>query len=36
VRIWPDVPLSEPGEEADLEFVDMSNEDWALLTNRDA
>jgi hypothetical protein len=35
-RIWPDVPLSEPGEEADLEFVDMSNEDWALLTNRDA
>lgn len=27
--IWPDQPLSDPGDEADLEFVDMSAEDWA-------
>lgn len=30
--IWPDQPLSEPGDEADLEFVDMSAEDWAAFT----
>ncbi|EDZ46254.1 hypothetical protein RBY4I_1466 [Rhodobacterales bacterium Y4I] len=30
--IWPDQPLSEPGDEADLEFVDMSAEEWAAVT----
>lgn len=30
--IWPDQPLSEPGNEAELEFVDMSAEDWAAFT----
>ena len=26
--IWPDEELSMPGMEAELEFVDMSKEDW--------
>ncbi|MCB4455165.1 hypothetical protein [Leisingera sp. McT4-56] len=30
--IWPDQPLSEPGEEADLEFAEMSAEEWAAAT----
>lgn len=28
--IWPDVPRSELGDELELEFVDISAEDWAL------
>ncbi|KUP90606.1 hypothetical protein [Tritonibacter horizontis] len=30
--IWPDRSLSEPGDEAELEFVDMSPEDWAAVS----
>ncbi|MBY6055527.1 hypothetical protein [Leisingera daeponensis] len=30
--IWPDQPLSEPGDEADLEFVEMSAEEWDAFT----
>ncbi|MBQ4824221.1 hypothetical protein J4729_06610 [Leisingera sp. HS039] len=30
--IWPDQPLSEPGDEADLDFVEMSAEDWDAFT----
>ncbi|UWQ76156.1 hypothetical protein [Leisingera sp. M658] len=30
--IWPDQPLSEPGDEADLDFVEMSAEDWNAFT----
>jgi hypothetical protein len=32
-RIWPDIALSEPGAEADLEFVQMTNDEWAALTS---
>lgn len=31
-QIWPDRPRSEPGDELDIEFVDMSAEDWALFS----
>ncbi|NSY38568.1 hypothetical protein [Leisingera sp. ANG59] len=30
--IWPGQPLSEPGDEADLEFVEMSAEEWDAFT----
>ncbi|NVK15433.1 MAG: hypothetical protein HWE35_14790 [Rhodobacteraceae bacterium] len=30
--IWPDQPLAEPGDEADLEFVEMSAEEWDAFT----
>lgn len=26
--IWPDEPISEPGEAAPVQFVDMSEPDW--------
>lgn len=29
-RIWPNAALSEPGDEADIEFEVMSDEDWAI------
>ncbi|WP_050763169.1 hypothetical protein [Roseobacter sp. GAI101] len=29
--IWPDETLSEPGDEPDMEFEDMSVEDWTAL-----
>lgn len=32
--IWPDRPLCEPGDEADLEFADMSAEDWDAFTGK--
>lgn len=31
--VWPDHELSEPGSELDLEFVVMSDEEWADLTS---
>ena len=31
--IWPDETLSEPGDEPDLEFEDMSVEDWTALVD---
>ena len=30
--IWPEEPLSEPGDEAELEFAEMSAEEWAAAT----
>jgi hypothetical protein len=35
-RIWPSEALSEPGNEVELEFVDMSDAEWALMTHKRA
>lgn len=35
-RIWPDETISAPGEEAVLEFVDMTDEEWAIMTHKEA
>ena len=32
-QTWPDQELSEPGEEADLDFVGMSDEEWDAIIN---
>lgn len=29
--IWPDRTVPEPGDEAELEFVEMSRDDWAAM-----
>lgn len=31
--LWPDEELSEPGEELELEFADMSVEEWDAIVN---
>ena len=33
-RIWPGRELSFPGEEADIDFVAMSSEEWAAYNGR--
>lgn len=33
-RLWPDMTLSEPGDEADIEFLPMSSEEWAAYSVR--
>lgn len=32
-RIWPEKLISAKGDEVELEFVDMSDEEWALMTH---
>ncbi|NIZ14726.1 hypothetical protein [Phaeobacter sp. HF9A] len=32
-KIWPDHKISDPGEEAALEFVEMSDETWQAIKN---
>ena len=33
-RLWPDLALSDAGDEADIEFLPMSSEEWAAYSGR--
>ena len=33
-RLWPDFALSDPGDQADIDFVPMTSEEWAAYSGR--